>query len=73
MASLSKRLSVSSIHSRRSASPASIRFVAAPNSESEEWVRVWENTTTQGTCDPLLPSQILNFPSRLGRGTGSLC
>lgn len=47
MSSLSKRLSVSSIHSRRSASPASIRFVAAPNTESEEWVRVWENTTTQ--------------------------
>ncbi|KAF8269485.1 hypothetical protein EI94DRAFT_1725127 [Lactarius quietus] len=51
MASLSKRLSVSSIHSRRSASPASIRFVAAPNSESEEWVRVWENTTAQALVE----------------------
>jgi hypothetical protein len=49
MASLSKRLSASSTHaSRRSASPVSIRFVAAPNAESEEWVRVWENTTAQG-------------------------
>lgn len=51
MSSLSKRLSVSSIHSRRSASPASIRFVAAPNTESEEWVRVWENTTAQALVE----------------------
>jgi hypothetical protein len=73
MSSLSKRLSVSSIHSRRSASPASIRFVAAPNTESEEWVRVWENTTAQGTCDTLLPPPILNIPSSPGRRSGSCC
>jgi hypothetical protein len=48
MATPSKRMSTSSIHSRRSASPASIRFVAAPNAESEEWLRVWESTTAQG-------------------------
>ena len=48
MASPSKRISTSSIQSRRSASPASIRFVAAPNAESEEWLRVWESTTAQG-------------------------
>jgi hypothetical protein len=48
MASLSKRLSVSSTHSGRSASPVSIRFAAAPNVESEEWLRVWESTTAQG-------------------------
>ncbi|KAN0125391.1 hypothetical protein V8E53_015526 [Lactarius tabidus] len=29
------------------ASPAGIRSVAAPNTESEEWGRVWENTTAQ--------------------------
>jgi len=40
---------MSSIHStRRSASPVSIRFVAAQNAESEEWLRVWESTTAQG-------------------------
>ena len=49
MASASKRISTSSIHSRRSASPVSIRFAAAPNAESEEWLRVWESTTVQGT------------------------
>lgn len=48
MTSQSKRISISSIHSRRSASPVSIRFAAAPNAESEEWLRVWESTTAQG-------------------------
>src|SRR6202789_74872 len=48
MASPSKRMSTSSLHSRRSSSPASIRFVAAPNAESEEWLRVWKSTTIQG-------------------------
>ncbi|KAI0266126.1 hypothetical protein BC834DRAFT_824223 [Gloeopeniophorella convolvens] len=40
-------MSISSAHSRRSASPSTPRFVAAPNAESEEWVRVWENTSAK--------------------------
>ncbi|KAI9449702.1 hypothetical protein F5148DRAFT_1246200 [Russula earlei] len=43
----SKRMSVSSLHSQRSASPASIRFASAPNAETEEWLQVWESTTAQ--------------------------
>jgi len=50
MASPSKRMSVSSIHSRRSSSPASLRFTTVPNAETEEWVHVWESTTVQGAC-----------------------
>jgi hypothetical protein len=66
----------SSIHSRRSASPgcpASIRFVAAPNTESEEWVRVWENTTAQGTCNTLSSPPILTSWTSPGRRPGSRC
>ncbi|KAI0252538.1 hypothetical protein BJV78DRAFT_1124610 [Lactifluus subvellereus] len=45
-------MSASSIQaSRRSASPVSTRFVAAPNAESEEWVRVWENTTAHALVE----------------------
>jgi hypothetical protein len=52
MASLSKRMSASSIHaSRRSASPISTRFVTAMNAESDEWIRAWENTTAHGMWD----------------------
>ncbi|KAH9962828.1 hypothetical protein BC827DRAFT_1195201 [Russula dissimulans] len=47
MALPSKRMSVSSIHSRRSSSPASLRFTTVPNAETEEWVHVWESTTVQ--------------------------
>lgn len=50
MASLHKRLSLSSPRSRRtgrSQSPLS-RLVVAPNSESEEWVREWEDTMAHG-------------------------
>ncbi|KAF8474400.1 hypothetical protein DFH94DRAFT_636020 [Russula ochroleuca] len=51
MASASKRISTSSIPSRRSSSPISIRFAAAPNAESEEWLRVWESTTVQALVE----------------------
>ncbi|KAI0000147.1 hypothetical protein BJV74DRAFT_821878 [Russula compacta] len=51
MTSPSKRMSVSSIHSHRSDSPVSIRFAAAPNAESEEWLRVWESTTAQALVE----------------------
>ena len=44
----SKRQSMSSIHSRRSTSPVNFRFATALNTESEEWLRVWESTTAQG-------------------------
>lgn len=54
MTSQSKRISISSIHSRRSASPVSIRFAAAPNAESEEWLRVWESTTAQALIESLV-------------------
>jgi len=47
MALQSKRMSVSSIHSRRSSSPASLRFTTVPNVETEEWVNVWESTVVQ--------------------------
>jgi hypothetical protein len=63
MASPSRRISTSSLHSRRSASPASIRFVAAPNAESEEWLRIWESTTAQGTCMIIKPPRTLHRQS----------
>ena len=50
MASLSKRLSLSSSRSRkagRSRSPLA-QLVVAPNTESEEWVRDWEDTMARG-------------------------
>ncbi|KAI0064227.1 hypothetical protein BV25DRAFT_1898733 [Artomyces pyxidatus] len=46
MASFSKRVSISSAGSRRSASPMT-PFVVAPNPESEEWVRAWESVLAQ--------------------------
>ncbi|THH14616.1 hypothetical protein EW146_g5744 [Bondarzewia mesenterica] len=46
MASLSKRMSISSTRSGRSQSPLA-RLVVAPNAESEEWIRAWENTLAQ--------------------------
>jgi hypothetical protein len=71
MASPSKRMSTSSLHSRRSASPASIRFVAAPNAESEEWLRVWESTTAQGAWmihhPETLPASPYLAPARAAR------
>ena len=62
MTTPSKRMSVSSIHSHRSDSPVSIRFAAAPNAESEEWLRVWESTTAQGACMDQLSTLLLLRP-----------
>ncbi|KAI0287491.1 hypothetical protein BC826DRAFT_1044152 [Russula brevipes] len=76
MASLSKRLSVSSTHSGRSASPVSIRFAAAPNVESEEWLRVWESTTAQVPPSPLcIPAGLIleaRWQLLLSQGTSCL-
>lgn len=61
MASLHKRLSLSSPRSRRSGrsqSPLS-RLVVAPNSESEEWVREWEDTMARGACLYALTSPLV--------------
>jgi len=80
MASLSKRMSTSSLHSRRSSSPVSMRFVAAPNAESEEWLRVWESTTVQGAwmihhleilpASPYLAPPTILSPHSPGRKSG---
>jgi hypothetical protein len=70
MTSQSKRISISSIHSRRSASPVSIRFAAAPNAESEEWLRVWESTTAQGAWINLDLALSLRGLYALKRGGG---